>query len=212
MPMRSRLRTRAERWYWPVSWLFARKGVVETVTTTARIYAPPEQIWNRILFYEEVPKPPPLLLRIFLSHPLRTEGDKSRVGAFVRCVYTTGELVKRITAVKAPHFLQFEVMRQGLGIESCIVTLGGWYRIDPCGDVTQVGLATNYLAYLHPRSAWRPLEAHLVSQLHHHILCGIASNLRGNPAPLLSVVGAPVQQRDAPGAFACTASSSPSRR
>ena len=168
-----RLRTHAAGWYRLVSWLFARQGVSEVVATRIRFNASPEAVWNHIMFYEEVPGRPAFLLRALLPYPVRTEGDKTRVGATVRCAYSGGDLVKRITHVEPPHLLQFEVIEQRLGIEGCILTRGGSYQISMRGEASDVVLITNYRAYLRPRYLWRPLEALLVSQLHNHILRGV---------------------------------------
>ena len=160
-----------------MSWLFARKAVSEAVATRIRFNASPEAVWNHIMLYEEVPGRPPFLLRALLPHPVRTEGDKTRVGATVRCVYEGGDLVKRITTVEPPRFLEFEVVEQRLGIEDCILTLGGSYEIYTCGDATDVMLITNYQAYLRPRYLWRPLEASWYDQLHGHILRGVCAEV-----------------------------------
>lgn len=173
MPATRRPRNHAARSYRLVSWLFAGEAVHETVATQVHLNASPEMVWSHIMLYEEVPGQPPFLLRALLPHPVRTEGDKTRVGAMVRCGYRGGYVVKRIASVEPPHFLQFEVMEQRLGIESCTLTLGGSYRINACEDATDVLLTTNYRAYLRPRFLWRPLEALLVAQLHHHILDGV---------------------------------------
>ena len=162
-------------WYRLASLLFARNAASESVETQVHFNASPEAVWDHIMFYEEVPGRPPFLLRTLLPRPVRTEGDKTRVGATVRCAYRGGDLVKRITKVEAPHFLQFEVDRQSLGIEGCVLTLGGSYQMLTNGDVTDVVLTTNYQAFLRPRSLWRPLEAILVSQLHRHILREVCS-------------------------------------
>lgn len=212
MPTTVRMRKYAARWYRLVSWLFGRKALREAVATRVHFNASPEAVWNHIMLYEEVPGQPPFFLRVLLPRPVRTEGDKTRAGATVRCYYKQGELVKRITRVEPPHLLQFEVIRQSLGIESCVLTVGGSYQIHPCGDATDVVLITNYLAYLRPR-LWRPLEALLAGQLHNHILDGvrgaIAPSHRGvQPA----VAGSFTPQCAPPGGLACTVSQSYSRR
>jgi hypothetical protein len=212
-PTTSRLRKHAAGWCRLVSWLFAGKPASEAVATRAHFNASPETVWNRIIFYEEVPERPPFLLRTLLSHPLRTEGDKTRVGETVRCAYRGGYLVKRITTVDPPHFLKFDVIEQCLGIEGCILTLGGSYQIHACGSAADVVLVTNYHAYLRPRYLWRPLEARLVSQLHGHIFCGVfAAGLRTNPVDRLPVAESLTRQWAAPGGLACTVSSLSSRR
>jgi hypothetical protein len=170
-------------------------------------------VWNHIMLYEEVPGQPPFLLRARLPQPLRTEGDKSRVGAMVRCAYREGDLVKRIVSVEPPYFLQFEVVEQRLGIEGCTLTRSGSYQIHPCGDATDVLLTTNYRAYLHPRFIWRPLEAVLVGQLHNHILDGIRrAILLTNRGVLVAVAESLEPQRASPRNLAWTVSQSCSRR
>jgi len=211
-PIAPGLRKHAVGCYRLLNWLFARKAVSEAVATRVHFNASPAAIWNHIMFYEEVPGRAPLLLRVLLPRPVRTEGDKTRVGAMVRCAYMGGDLVKRITAVEPPHSLQFEVIDQRLGIESCVLTLGGSYQIHSCGDATDVVLVTNYRAYLHPRYLWRPLEALLVKQLHTHILRGVSGAVvPRNPAIRPAVAESLTPKCALPGDLACTASESCSR-
>jgi len=160
-----------------VSRLFAGSEVRESIAGGVYFDATPEAVWRLLLFYEDVPDRAPFLLRAFLRRPLRTEGDKTRVGEQVRCTYSDGDLVKRITAIEPARLLQFEVVEQNLGIEACVRVQGGSYRCSPCGDGTFVTLVTNYRAYLHPRCLWRLLEALLVRQLHRHLLNGVRVDL-----------------------------------
>lgn len=177
IPTTRRPRNHIARLYRLASWLFAREAVREGVVTRAHLNARPEMVWNHIMLYEEVPGQPPFLLRALLPHPVRTEGDKTRVGAMVRCAYKEGNLVKRIVSVEPPQLLQFDVIEQRLGIEGCTLTLGGSYQIHPCEDAADVLLTTNYRAYLRPRFLWRPLEALMVGQLHNHILDGVRRSI-----------------------------------
>jgi hypothetical protein len=160
-----------------VTQLFAGDPVSETVATRVHFRAGPEAVWNSVVFYEDVPGAPPFLLRALLPRPLRTEGDKTRVGARVRCVYRESDLVKRITLVKPARVLKFEVVEQNLGIEGCVLTQGGSYQFFPCGDGTDVALVTEYRAFLHPRHLWRPVEARAVRSLHRHILDAVRAAL-----------------------------------
>jgi hypothetical protein len=159
---------------------FPRNFASDVVATSAGFDAKPEAVWRKILLYEDVPRQPPFLLRQFLPFPLRTHGQKDRAGAIVLCRYRAGELVKRITAVEPPFLLRFEVVEQGLGIESCVTALEGSYEIRPRGKQTEIVLATKYRGHLRPRRLWRPLERLLLNQLHRHILEGMrlaASNV-----------------------------------
>ncbi len=204
---------RAAGRYQLLNYLFAGKPESEAVATRVHFDASPETVWNRILFYEEVPARAPLLLRTLLPRPVRTEGNKTDVGATVRCVYRAGEVVKRITAVEPPHLIEFEVIEQRLGIETCARTLGGSYQLLPCGAGTDVELVTNYRAYLRPRPIWRPLETLLVRQLHRHILQGIGAAIpAANPAIRPGVPKSLTPQCAPPGGLACTISESRSHR
>ncbi|MGB0035840.1 MAG: SRPBCC family protein [Candidatus Acidiferrales bacterium] len=175
--MALRTDSHAWNWFYLVGWLFPRNTVAEIVATSVHFDASPETVWQRILFYEEVSGRPPFLLRVLLPHPVRTEGDKTRAGATVQCRYTRGYLVKRITVVEPPHRVEFEVVEQRLGIESCITALGGSYEIRPRGDGTEVVLTTNYRGHLRPRHLWRPLERFLARQFHRHILGGMSAKV-----------------------------------
>ncbi len=196
-----------------LSFLFARKPHDESVATRVHWNVGAETVWSRLLFYEEVPGKPPLLLRTLLPRPVRTEGGKTRPGETVHCIYHGGELLKRITAVEPPHLVHFEVIKQRLGIEGCVLTLGGSYELHPCGDGTDLALRTNYRAYLRPRCLWRRVEALLVSQLHGHILRGVRAGLPVADRAVRAARADPLQaQRSAAGGFACTVSLSRFRR
>ena len=158
-----------------VSLLFAGNPANEEVATRIEFKASAEAVWNNIMFYEEISGRSPLILRVLLTQPIRTQGDKSRAGAKVRCVYRKGHLIKCITTVEPPNLLQFEVVEQRLGIEGCVLTLGGSYQIHTCGEATEVVLVTKYQAHLRPRYLWRPLEAFLATRLHNHILHGMGA-------------------------------------
>ena len=70
--------------------LFPRNARSEAVETALHLSATPEEVWRGILFYEEVPRRPLWFLRVFLPQPVRTDGEKTRVGAIVHCTYDSG--------------------------------------------------------------------------------------------------------------------------
>ncbi|HVB34858.1 MAG TPA: hypothetical protein VNJ52_10875 [Patescibacteria group bacterium] len=193
--------------------LFGRHAVNESVATQARFDACPEAVWNQMKFYEEVPGRPPWLLRRFLPSPVRTEGDKGTVGSIVHCAYSSGELFKRITTVDEPRMLGFEVVRQQLGIEDCILTRSGSYRISGHGSGASVVLTTNYQARLRPRRLWRAVEKILARRLHRHILGGMRAALSAAAADARSAPARRLTPETAPsGGLACTPSRSHSPR
>jgi hypothetical protein len=162
-----------------VLWLFGRlftpSLVVDMVTTTATFDAPPDALWQRMMFYEEVPHRPSLLLRTFLPTPVRTQGNVKEVGAIVACTYSRGGLTKRITVLDRPQLIRFEVLEQQLGIEHCMRTVEGSYEFRVDGRGTEVALTTQYRGHLRPRWLWRSLEQLLAHRLHRHILDGMGA-------------------------------------
>ena len=162
-------------WLWRVGCLFPPAQGVDAVTTRATFAAPPEDLWRAMLFYEEVPQRPPLLLRLFLPSPLRTDGGEKRVGATVACRYTHGILVKRFTVLEPPHLARFEVLDQRIGVEHCVTTIEGAYEIGAIEGGAEVALTTRYRGRLRPRWLWRRLERRLAHRLHAHILAGMSA-------------------------------------
>lgn len=170
--------------------LFPRSTAVENVQTIVHLDGSPDDVWRAMLFYEEVPRRPTPLLRAFLPAPVRTRGDKGRVGATIECVYDGGYLEKRITTVQAPTLVRFDVHVQQLGIEDCISMNGGSYEITPEGGGSRVVLTTVYRGHLRPRWLWRPFERYLCRGLHRHILDGMRLVLEEAGAGLALPAGA----------------------
>ena len=167
-----------------VGLLFPRNAQSETVETALHFQATPEEVWQGILFYEEVPRRPPWFLRIFLPRPIRTDGEKMRVGAIVLCAYDGGHLLKRITAVEPARLVRFDVLEQRLGVEDCVSMSRGSYAIRAAEDGSEIVLTTHYRGHLRPRRLWRPLERSLAHRLHRHILDGMRATLAaGRSAP-----------------------------
>jgi hypothetical protein len=157
--------------------LFPRHLAVHDVVTQGAMRATPAEVWQRLMFFEEVPHRPGLALRLLLPVPLKTSKPALRVGATVHCTYSGGKsLVKRITAIDAPSLLQFEVLEQDLGIEACLTTVEGSYRIRESAEGTSVTLTTRYRGHLRPRWLWRAPERWIAGALHRHILRGIGAS------------------------------------
>jgi hypothetical protein len=171
--------------------LFPRNGTIEDVATTVRFNAVTETVWQGMLFYEEVPSRPMPLLRLFLPAPVRTEGEKTRVGATIACTYDGGYLEKRITAAERARFVRFDVLVQQLGVEDCISMTGGSYEMSDHPGGSELVLTTRYRGHLRPRWLWRPLERFLAHRLHRHILDGMRAALETSvPVPDAPAVAA----------------------
>ena len=174
-PGPSRFRPHWREFLWLVGRLFPANRVVDAVTTRARFDAPPDEVWQRLMFYEEVPHRPPLLLRMFLPSPVRTSSGDKAVGIAVQCRYSRGSLVKRFTAIDRPRLVRFEVIEQRLGLERCMTTVEGSYEFVAAPFGSEVALTTKYRGHLRPRALWRPFERLLAHTLHRHILGGMGA-------------------------------------
>lgn len=151
-----------------------------SVVTRMSFPAGPAEIWERLMYYEQILKRAPMLLRFLLPTPIRAEGSKSKVGCESRCHYTDGYLLKRATRIVRKQCLQFEIVEQQLMIGNGITVLGGAYLLRklPNGG-TEVALETRYRSPNAPRWLWRRLETIVCHQFHRHIL----SAMRGDSAP-----------------------------
>jgi len=154
--------------------IFKRNEQVDVAETRVHFDEPPTAVWQRMLFYEEVPRRPMWLLRWFLPAPIRTRGEKTRVGAVIECEYENGFLEKCITAVEPARSVSFDVRVQKLGIEDCISMDGGSYELLPSDNGgSDVVLMTRYHGHLRPRWLWLRVERLLAHRLHRHILDGM---------------------------------------
>jgi hypothetical protein len=142
-----------------------------SVVTRANFKAPPEEVWEALMFYEQIEERSPLHLRLLLPVPIRTEGRKSEVGDEVRCIYEDGHLLKRITQVTRSRNLVFEVIEQNLALGGGIKLSGGSYTLRELpGGHTEVALNTEYSSSRRPRWLWMSVEAFVCRMFHRHML------------------------------------------
>jgi len=142
-----------------------------SVTTAARVRASAEEAWNSLMFYEEISGRPPLVVRLLLPEPLRTEGRAAAAGDETRCLYRGGHLVKRTTSVDRARRYCFQVVEQELSIGRGIRLVGGSYELEALSDgTTRLKIETRYVSPRRPRWLWKPIEAAVCHAFHRHIL------------------------------------------
>lgn len=152
-----------------------------TSVLTQMVFAvPPDEVWNRLMFYEQIEERPPLDLRLLLPVPTGTEGRKSQVGDEARCLYQGGHLIKRVTRIESGRHYGFEVVEQVLEVGGGIKLSGGGYTLREIAGGTEVTLATRYVSPRRPRWLWKPIEAAVCHRLHRHILGAMRRS--GSPA------------------------------
>jgi hypothetical protein len=133
--------------------------------------ASPGQVWDGLMFYEQIPRRPPLHLRLLLPGPMRAEGRRSIVGDETLCVYDRGHLLKRVTRIEPRHHYGFDVVEQDLAIGRGVRLTGGSYTLRELPDgSTRIGLETLYVSPVRPRWLWGRVEAAVCHAFHRHIL------------------------------------------
>jgi hypothetical protein len=141
------------------------------VVTTMSVSASPRRTWQSLVFYEEVKERPPWFLRLLLPVPVRTQGEKSRVGGEAICLYESGHLLKRTTHIVENELYQFEVVEQQLPVGGSMRLHGGWYRLRELADGrTELAVQTRYVSSKRPRWLWRPLERFVCHLFHRFLL------------------------------------------
>jgi hypothetical protein len=152
------------------------------VVTRMRFAAAPAQVWNALMFYEQIEEPPPIYLRWLLPRPLGTEGPKAEVGDEARCLYSSGHLVKRVTRIDLHRHYGFDVVEQALAIGGGVRLSGGGYTLrEVPGAGTDVTVTTRYLGGRRPGWLWKPVEAAVCHLFHRHLLSAIRRGVGPRP-------------------------------
>jgi hypothetical protein len=146
-----------------------------SVVTRRAIAASADTLWQSLMFYEQIDIPPPLLLRVLLPRPIRTEGSKSAVGDKATCLYEGGHLLKAVTRIEPGRLYEFTVAEQHLVVGGRGVRLrGGHYALHALpGKRSELEVLTNYTSSKWPRWFWEPLEATVCHMFHRHLLGAI---------------------------------------
>ncbi len=142
-----------------------------SVVTRVAFAASPAQVWEVLMFYEEVGQPPPLHLRLLLPVPIRTAGRISEVGDETMCLYEGGHLRKRITRIARRDLYEFEVAEQALSFGGGIRLSGGRFALRGLPDgQTEVSLETRYRTTRSPRWLWKLFERMVCHSFHRHLM------------------------------------------
>ncbi len=154
----------------------------EVVRTTRVVAAAPDELWDNLMFYENVPAEKPLLLRLGLPAPIRAEGPITSVGDVTRCLYNKGSITKQVTAIAPGKALAFDVTHQDVHFEHDVRLISGSFEFDPIAPGrTRITLVTTYQPLVSPRFWWRPLETIALHTLHDHVIDGIAAAASTDP-------------------------------
>jgi hypothetical protein len=85
---------------------------LHAVSTTVEVAAPPEDVWNAVVAFPEIPASdvPAWYFRLGVAYPVRAHIHGAGVGAVRRCEFSTGAFVEPITTWDPPRLLAFDVV------------------------------------------------------------------------------------------------------
>ena len=160
----------------------ANRADPTSVATSMIFDAAPADVWERLMFYEQIDQRPPLHLRLLLPMPIETAGRKSEIGDEARCLYQGGYLIKRVTQVEPRRRYVFEVAEQALEVGGGVKLSGGEYVISELGrGRAEVRIVTRYTSPRWPRWLWRPVERAVCHSFHRHILRAMRREVEVRP-------------------------------
>ena len=141
------------------------------------IAAPPAAVWAALIDEGEISQPPPLVFRLGVAYPLRSEIDGAGVGAVRRGVFSTGVALEEITAWTPCKTLAFVVrqdppaMRELSPYEHVHAPhVAGYFRtletrfdLQPlAGGRTRLTERTNHSLRLDPALYWLPMARWMI--------------------------------------------------
>jgi uncharacterized membrane protein YhaH (DUF805 family) len=155
------------------------------VVSTVEIAAPPDQVWQRVVSFPEIPPPTEWLFRIGVAAPQRARIVGIGLGATRYCDFTTGSFVEPITVWDPGHRLAFDIVRQAPPMHEWSPYrdvnpphLDGYFRATngefeltalPGGRTRLVG-RTRYEVEMAPQGYWAVAAGQIVSAIHLRVL------------------------------------------
>jgi uncharacterized membrane protein YhaH (DUF805 family) len=79
------------------------------VKSAIEVKAPPEQVWQKVIAFAEIPPPKEMLFRAGIAYPIRAEISGHGVGAVRHCIFSTGLFVEPTEVWDEPRLLKFGV-------------------------------------------------------------------------------------------------------
>ncbi len=163
---------------------FSHAGQREVVTSIA-IDAPPQEVWQNVIAFSELPPPTDWLLKTGIAYPLRARIEGEGVGAVRYCEFTTGPFVEPITCWDPPHRLSFDVREQpdpmhewsfyaqvrAPHLEDSFRSVRGEFRLKstPDGGTLLEG-STWYTVEMGPAHYWKLWGDGIVHRIHERVL------------------------------------------
>ena len=79
------------------------------VVSSLEIDAPIGKIWDEVIAFDRITKPPEGIFRLGIAYPIQARIQGHGVGAIRHCIFSTGPFVEPITVWQPPSLLEFDV-------------------------------------------------------------------------------------------------------
>jgi hypothetical protein len=163
----------------------APKPTVFSVRTAIEIDAPPEEVWQQVVAFAQIPEPRELMFRMGIAYPIRAEISGVGVGAVRHCVFSTGAFVEPIEIWDPPHLLKFSVTSNPAPMQEWtpyskvepphlhgfLVSNGGQFLLTPLpAGRTRLEGTTWYRHSMWPEIYWRTWSDFIIHRIHLRVL------------------------------------------
>ena len=165
------------------------------VRTAIEINAPPEQVWQQVVAFTEIPPPREILFRAGIAYPIRAEIAGHGPGAVRRCVFSTGAFVEPIEVWDEPRLLKFGVTESPSPLDELtpyghieprhlhgyFVSEQGQFALTALpGGRTRLEGTTSYRDAIWPGEYWRLWSDYIIHRIHSRVLEHIKNEAESN--------------------------------
>ncbi len=155
------------------------------VATAIEINADPQQVWDHVVAFSELPEPTDWLFQLGIAYPERAEIFGRGIGAERHCVFSTGSFVEPIEVWDEPCLLKFSVtsnpppMQEWTPyedlhpphLEGFFVSNGGQFLLQPLPNGgTRLEGTTWYRHSLWPAGYWKLWSDEIIHRIHLRVL------------------------------------------
>jgi hypothetical protein len=160
---------------------------LRSVTTTIKINAPAEKVWQNVIAFPQLKEPTELLFKAGIAYPINANIDGAGVGAVRHCNFSTGSFVEPITVWNAPNLLRFSVADQPASmkelsfydlhpnhIHGYFISKYGQFKLLKQADGSTVLEGTTwYYNKIKPNLYWDLWSDYIVHKIHERVLAHI---------------------------------------
>jgi uncharacterized membrane protein YhaH (DUF805 family) len=155
------------------------------VRTSIEIAAPPEQVWQQVVAFAQIPPPTEMLFRAGIAYPIRAEITGHGSGAIRHCIFSTGAFVEPIRVWDEPHLLKFGVTSSPAPLNELtpyghiaprhlhgyFVSEEGQFLLTPLpGGGTRLEGTTWYRNAMWPAAYWHLWSDYIIHRIHFRVL------------------------------------------